>query len=137
MIEVRNRPSGDGRTAKQTKSRAEIEKLLGIGVKPGTSNQLAANDEQLGRSLIKMAVEEKWEVPPWTDTLKPMVVRIWFGGGGKVVNYKLERSSGDAKADRSILSAASRVGSIPGLPLAFIDKYKNQGIPCQFTVRPH
>ena len=137
VIEVKTAPSGDGRTAKQNMSKAEIEKLLGIGIKPGTSNQLAANDEQLGRSLIKMAVEDKWEVPPWTDTLKPMVVRIWFGGGGKVVNYRLEKSSGDSKADRSILSAASRVGSIPGLPLAFIDKYKNQGIPCQFTVRPH
>ena len=73
----------------------------------------------------------------WTDTLKPMTVRIWFGGGGRVVNYKLEKSSGDAKADRSILSAASRVGSIPGLPPAFIDAFKSKGIPCQFTVRPH
>ena len=136
-IEVRNAPSGDGRTAKQNMSKAEIEKLLGMGVKPGTSNQLATSDAQLGYSLIKMAVEDKWEVPPWTDTLKPMTVRIWFGGGGRVVSYKLERSSGDAKADRSILSAASRVGAIPGLPPAFIDAFKSKGIPCQFTVRPH
>ena len=136
-IEVRNAPSGDGRTDRQNMSKAEIEKLLGVGVKPGTSNQLAASDEQLGFSLIKMTVESKWETPPWTDTLKPMTVRIWFGGGGRVVSYKLERSSGDAKADRSILSAASRVGAIPGLPPAFIEAYKNKGIPCQFTVRPH
>ena len=137
-IEVRNaKQSGDGRTDRQQLSKAEIEKLLGIGVKAGTSNQLATSDAQLGYSLIKMAVEDKWEVPPWTDTLKPMTVRIWFGGGGRVVNYKLEKSSGDAKADRSILSAASRVGAIPGLPPAFIEAYKNKGIPCQFTVRPH
>lgn len=136
-IEVKNRPSGDGRTAKKTLSDAEIQKLLNMGYKPGTSEQLAASDAQLGYSLIKMAVEDKWEVPPWTDTLKPMTVRIWFGGGGRVVNYKLEKSSGDAKADRSILSAASRVGAIPGLPPAFIDAYKTKGIPCQFTVRPH
>ena len=137
-IEVRNaKESGNGRTARQNMSKAEIEKLLGMGVKPGTSNQLATSDVQLGYSLIKMAVEDKWEVPPWTDTLKPMTVRIWFGGGGRVVNYKLERSSGDARADRSILSAASRVGAIPGLPPAFIEAYKNKGIPCQFTVRPH
>ena len=137
-IEVRNaKESGNGRTAKKTLSDAEIQKLLNMGYKPGTSEQLAASDAQLGYSLIKSAVEDKWEVPPWTDTLKPMTVRIWFGGGGRVVNYKLERSSGDAKADRSILSAASRVGAIPGLPPAFIEAYKSKGIPCQFTVRPH
>ena len=137
-IEVRNaKASGNGRTAKKTLSNAEIQKLLNMGYKPGTSEQLAASDAQLGYSLIKSAVEDKWEVPPWTDTLKPMTVRIWFGGGGRVVSYKLERSSGDAKADRSILSAASRVGAIPGLPPAFIEAYKSKGIPCQFTVRPH
>ena len=136
-IEVKNPPSDKGRTAPKTLSDTEIMKLLNMGYKPGTSEQLAASDAQLGYSLIKMAVEEKWEVPPWTDTLKPMTVRIWFGGGGRVVNYKLEKSSGDAKADRSILSAASRVGAIPGLPPAFIDAYKSKGIPCQFTVRPH
>lgn len=137
-IEVRNaKASGNGRTAKKTLSNAEIQKFLNMGYKPGTSEQLAASDAQLGYSLIKSAVEDKWEVPPWTDTLKPMTVRIWFGGGGRVVNYKLERSSGDAKADRSILSAASRVRAIPGLPPAFIEAYKSKGIPCQFTVRPH
>ena len=137
VIEVKNRPSGNGRTAKKTLSDAEIQKLLNEGYNPGTSEQLATSDLQLGYSLIKSAVEDKWEVPPWTDTLKPMTVRIWFGGGGRVVSYKLERSSGDAKADRSILSAASRVGAIPGLPPAFIEAYKSKGIPCQFTVRPH
>lgn len=137
-IEVRNaKASGNGRTARKTLSNAEIQKLLNMGYKPGTSEQLAASDAQLGYSLIKSAVEDRWEVPPWTDTLKPMTVRIWFGGGGRVVNYKLERSSGDAKADRSILAAASRVRAIPGLPPAFIEAYKSKGIPCQFTVRPH
>ena len=137
-IEVRTaKASGNGRTEKQPLSKAEIERLLGLGAKAGTSNQLATSDAQLGYSLIKMAVEEKWDVPPWTDTLKPMTLRIWFGGGGKVVNYKLEVSSGDPKADRSILSAASRVGLIPGLPPAFIDAFKAKGIPCKFTVRPH
>ena len=137
-IEVRNaKASGNGRTARKTLSNAEIQKLFNMGYKPGTSEQLAASDAQLGYSLIKSAVEDRWEVPPWTDTLKPMTVRIWFGGGGRVVNYKLERSSGDAKADRSILSAASRVRAIPGLPPAFIEAYKSKGIPCQFTVRPH
>ena len=136
-IEVRNaKESGDGRTARKTLSDAEIRKLLNMGYKPGTSEQLAASDAQLGYSLIKMAFEEKWEKPPWTDTMRPMTIRVWFGPGGRIVNYKLESSSGDAKADQSIKSAASRVGSVPGLPPAFIGKYRSSGVPVRFTVRP-
>ena len=136
-IEVKNaKESGDGRTAKKTLSDAEIQKLLNMGYKPGTSEQLATSDAQLGYSLIKMAFEEKWEKPPWTDTMRPMTIRVWFGPGGRIVNYKLESSSGDAKADQSIKSAASRVGSVQGLPPAFIDKYRSSGVPVRFTVKP-
>ena len=136
-IEVRNaRESGNGRTDRKTLSDAEIRKLLNAGYKPGTSTQLAANEEQLGYSLIKAAFEAKWNEPPWTDTLRPMVIRVWFGGGGRVVRYKLESSSGDPKADQSILTAASRVGTVPALPALFIDKYKSSGVPVRFTVKP-
>ena len=137
-IEVRNaKESGDGRTARKTFSDAEVMKLLNAGYKPGTSEQIATSELQLGYSLIKQTFEEKWDKPPWTDTLKPMTIRVWFGGGGKIVRYTLEKSSGDAKADQSIKSAASRVGSIPALPAAFIDKFKSSGVPVQFTVKPN
>ena len=136
-IEVKTaKESGNGRTAKKTLSDAEIQKLLNMGYKPGTSEQLATSDAQLGYSLIKMAFEEKWEKPPWTDTLRPMTIRVWFGPGGRITNYKLESSSGDAKADQSIKSAASRVGTVQGLPPAFIDKYRSSGVPVRFTVKP-
>ena len=126
----------NGRTDKKTLSDAEIRNLLNMGYKPGRSTNLAANEEQLGYSLIKAAFEAKWDKPPWTDTLKPMVIRVWFGGGGRIVNYKLEQSSGDARADQSIKSAASRVGAVSALPAAFIDKYKSSGVPVRFTVKP-
>lgn len=135
-ITISNAKSGNGRTDRKTLSNAEIQKLLNMGYKPGKSEQLAASDAQLGYSLIKMAFEEKWEKPPWTDTMRPMTIRVWFGNGGRIVNYKLESSSGDAKADQSIKSAASRVGSVPNLPTAFIDKYRSSGVPVRFTVKP-
>lgn len=135
-IEVRTAPSGNGRTARKTLSDAEIRRLLMQGYRPGASEQLAASELQLGYSLIKMAFEAKWDKPPWTDTLKPMTIRVWFGGGGRIVNFRLEASSGDARADQSIKSAAARVGSVPGLPSAFIEKYRSSGVPVRFTVRP-
>jgi len=126
----------NGRTDKKTLSDAEIQKLLNMGYKPGKSTNLAASEEQLGYSLIKSAFEAKWDQPPWTDTMKPMTIRVWFGNGGRVINYKLEASSGDARADQSIKSAASRVGAVPALPAAFIDKYRSSGVPIRFTVKP-
>ena len=136
-IEVRNaKESGDGRTSRKTLSDAEVMRLLNMGYKPGTSEQIATSELQLGYSLIKSALEAKWDKPPWTDTLRPMTIRVFFGNGGRLVNFRLEKSSGDAKADQSIKSAASRVGSIPALPSAFIEKFKAQGVPVEFTVKP-
>ena len=136
-IEVRSaKASGDGRTARKTLSDAVVMRRLNEDYKPGTSEQIATSELQLGYSLIKQTFEEKWDKPPWTDTLKPMTIRVWFGGGGRIVKYNLERSSGDRKADQSILSAASRVGAIPALPAAFVDKFKRSGVPVQFTVKP-
>ena len=133
---VITQPQPNGRTDRKTLSDAEIQKLLNMGYKPGRSTNLAANEEQLGYSLIKQAFEAKWDKPPWTDTLKPMVIRVWFGNGGKIVNFKLEQSSGDARADQSIKSAATRVGTVQALPAGFIDKYRSSGVPVRFTVMP-
>ena len=129
-------PQPNGRTDRKTLTDAEIQKLLNAGYKPGKSTNLAASEEQLCFSLIKQAFEEKWDKPPWTDTLRPMVIRVWFGGGGRIVNYKLEQSSGDLKADATIKSAASRVGVVRNLTAGFIEKYGKGGVPIRFTVTP-
>lgn len=123
----------NGRTDKRPPNWKE---LLNAGYKPGKTTNLAANEEQLGYSLIKQSFEAKWNKPPWTDTMKPMVIRVWFGNGGKIVNYRLVSSSGDARADQSIKSAAARVIAIPALPAGFIDKYRTSGVPVRFTVTP-
>jgi len=129
-------PSGNGRTDRKTLTDAQIRDLLNKGYRPGPSTNLAANEEQLGYSLIKRAFEEKWDQPPWTDTMKPMTIRVWFGAGGRVLRYNLEASSGDVRADQSIKSAAARVGAVSALPAAFIDKYRSSGVPIRFTVKP-
>ena len=134
---VKNQPSGDGRTDRKTLSNAEIQKLLNAGYKPGKTEQLAASEEQLGYSLIKQAFERKWDKPPWTDTLKPMTIRVWFGPGGKITRCRLESSSGDRRADQSIITAADRVGTVMNLPRGFIEKYKSSGVPVRFTVKPN
>ena len=132
----RRRVRPNGRTSKKTLTDAEIQKGLNIGYKQGRTGCLAAGERQLGYSLIKAALEAKWDRPAWKDSLRPMVVRIWFGNGGRIVDYKLESGSGDVQTDQSIKSAVTRVGSIPMLPRAFIEKYKNDGVPVRFVVKP-
>ena len=135
-IEVKEVPSGNGRTDRKTLTDQQIRDLLNKGYKPGTKTQLATSEMQLCLSLIKQAFYDKWDRPPWTDTLRPMVVRVWFGAGGRVINYKLEQGSGDAHADATIMQAARRVGSVPGLTPDFLAQYRTSGIPVRFTVTP-
>lgn len=135
-IEVTQVPSGNGRTERKTLSDQQIRDLLNKGYKPGTTTQLASSEMQLCLSLIKQAFESRWDRPPWTESLRPMVVRVWFGAGGRVLNFKLESSSGDAAADRTIVTAARLVGSVRGLTPDFISKYRTSGIPVRFTVTP-
>ena len=137
IVKEPTKPQPNGRTDKKTLTDAEIAKLLNQGYKPGKSTNLASNAEQLAYSLIKEAFERKWDVPPWTDTLKPMTIRVWFGGGGRIVAHKIEKSSGDIRADQSLKAAAERVGAIPALAPEFIEKYRKNGVPVQFTVKPH
>lgn len=135
-IEVKEVPSGNGRTERKTLSDKEIRDLLNKGYKPGTKTQLATSEMQLCLSLIKDAFYAKWDRPAWTASLRPMVVRVWFGAGGRVINFKLEQGSGDAQADASIMQAARLVGSVRGLTPDFISTYRTSGIPIRFTVTP-
>ena len=130
-------PQPNGRTDRKTLTDAEIQKLLNAGYRPGSTTNLAASEEQRCLSLIKQAFEEKWDKPPWTDTLRPMIIRVKFGGGGAITSFKLEQSSGDPKADDTIRSAAARVRAVPGLTSSFIEQYGRSGVPIRFTVTPN
>lgn len=133
-IIVKNQPSGNGKTDKQNMSEDQIRKLLNQGYKPGTSTQLAANEEQRCISLIREAFYAKWNRPPWTADLKEMHLKVRFGDGGRVLGYQLEKRSGDPKADATVLQAAALVSSVPGLSLDFLTK--NPSVTIRFKVTP-
>lgn len=137
IVKEPTKPQPNGRTDKKTLSDAEIAKLLNQGYKPGKSTNLASNAEQLAYSLIKEAFERKWDVPPWTDTLKPMTIRVWFGPGGKIEHVMFVARSGDNRADKSLEDAAARVGAIPALDPEFIEKHRKNGVLLNFKVEPH
>ena len=133
-IVVKNQPSGNGKTDKQNMSEAEIRKRLNEGYKPGTSNQLTESEAQRCISLIRSAFYAKWNRPPWTADLKEMHLKVKFGDNGRVLGYQMEKSSGDAKADATVLQAAALVPSVPGLSLDFLTK--NPTVTIRFKVTP-
>ena len=128
--------SGNGRTERQTMSRAEIEKLLGAGYKPGTKTQLATSDLQLGVSLVKMALEEKWEkVQPKVGRSGTVVLSCRLNSSGGLIQVRIERTCGDALSDQAVLSVARQISSIASLPEKFVSQFMRETLTIRYEVQ--
>ena len=116
-------PAGKGTSRDKPLSQAEIMKALAAGAKFGASNQLAANEEQRCVSLISRRFYECWTDFNWSENLRPVLLAVKFGGGGKILGYRIVQSSGDAKVDQSVLAAAKRADHVSGLSAEFLKRY--------------
>ena len=131
-----NLPSGNGRTDRRTMSPEELARMLRAGYRPGAANQIANSELQLCLSLIKTAFYEKWtDRPAWTADLRKMQLEVRFGVGGRVMGYRMVQSSGDVAADNTVLRAASRVHTIPGLSVDFLKSHST--VTVEFEVKPN
>jgi len=126
---VKNVPKNIPRTGKGTAkekplSADEILKALNAGARYGASNQLAANEFQRCISLVAAALKRHWtEEFQWNESLQSVHLELHLGAGGRILNAKIVRSSGDAQVDRSVVMAAKNTGSVPGLSPAFLEQY--------------
>jgi TonB family protein len=114
---------GKGTARDKPLSQAEIMKALAAGAKYGASNQLASSEEQRCVSLISRRFYECWTDFNWHEGLRPVLLTVRFGGGGKIIGYRIVQSSGDAKVDQSVLAAAKRADHVSGLSAEFLQKY--------------
>ena len=136
-IEVKGaKASGNGKTARQTMTKAEIERMLNSGVRPGTENRLAGSEEQRCLSLIQMAIEDRW------DAMKPkvgrdgtVVLQVRFNSAGGFSEVRLQSGCGDALSDQAALSVARAVTSIRGLSAEFIAKFRREPLTVRYNVR--
>ena len=134
-IEVKNVPSGDGRTAKKTLTDAQIRDLLNKGYKPGTSEQLATSEEQRCQSLIRMAIERKWsQLAPRIGNNGTVLLSVQFNSSGGLINVRLAKSCGDKLSDDAALLVARSVSAIPGLSPEFISKYRREPLLLNYKV---
>ena len=134
-IEVKNAPSGDGRTTKKTLTDAQIRDLLNKGYKPGTSEQLATSEMQRCLSLIQMAIKDKWErLSPKIGNNGTVLLSVQFNSSGGLVNVRLAKSCGDRLSDEAALSVARSVSAIPGLSDEFKSRFRRESLTIRYYV---
>ena len=121
---ARRKPANGPRTDKKM-SQAEIAKWLALGARPGTTNQLAPNEESRCIGVIANAIQREWarETFNWNASLAPIQVSLRLGAGGRVLGFSILKGSGDAAVDRTAQNALSRVKSILGLSADFIASF--------------
>jgi len=136
-IEVPNaQASADGRTARQTMSQAEILRKLNEGYRPGTENRIATSVEQRCLSLIRTALNEKWDaVSPKVGRAGTVLLSVRFNSSGGMIDVRISQSCGDAMSDAAALTVARQVSSIPGLDPVFIAQYRREPLTIRYSVR--
>lgn len=135
-IEVKDaRESGDGRTARQTMTPAQVKALLNLGHRPGTKNQLAPNEMSRCVSLIEMAIEDRWNVlQPKIGRTGVVQLSVRLNSAGGLVDVRLVRGCGDQTSDQAALSVARAVSSIRGLSREFIAKHSQEALVLNYKV---
>lgn len=137
-IEVKNaKESGNGRTARQTRSRAEIERLLRQGYRPGTETRLASSEKQRCLSLIEMVLRDRWgALGAEKNARVGVIVSLSFqlNSAGGLVNVRLAKGCGDVRTDQTALAVARTVTSIPGLSADFIAEFSKNSIILNYKV---
>ena len=128
------KPVTNGRTGKKTLSDAEIQKRLMQGYKPGRTEQLATSEEQRCVSLIYQAFYERWEAPAYSSSLRDIVLEVTFDMNGRVADWRIKSSSGEAAADATVKRAAALVKQVYGLSDSFLRA--NKKVDVRFTVKP-
>ena len=110
----------------------EIRRMLLMGAREGTKNQMPDNELSLYYSLLQRRFYDRWDQPAWSPNLRRAVLHVQFDRGGRVTGYKLVESSGDPQVDSSIRAAAARVQFVPGLSADFLRTHSI--VPIAFEV---
>lgn len=106
-------------------TRAEIQKALHDGARPGARNVLPDNEISRCVVLIRSAMYEAWNQPGAAESgPRPTLLEIRLNNAGRLVSYKIAQSSGSAYFDQTVLKAAATVAPIRGLSAEFLKQFE-------------
>ncbi|MBP5791841.1 MAG: energy transducer TonB [Kiritimatiellae bacterium] len=129
-------PQPNGKTGPKRLTDEEIKRLLNQGYKPGTTEQIAPNEESRCLGLVKLGMDEKWrEISPQIGKEGVVKISIRFDKGGRIVSSAIKASCGDSVSDAAALKVVRSVGSVRGLSSMFLDKYSKESITLLYSVR--
>ena len=135
-IKVPDKPSGNGKTAKQTMTEDQIRKLLSQGYTPGKTTQLATSTMQLCLSRIQMAINARWaQVNPRIGAEGYVLIAVRFNASGQMVNCRLSESCGDKTSDSAALTVVRSVAPIAGLDKEFLREFGKQDLIIRYKVQ--
>ena len=113
----------------QTKlSAEEIARRLKEGARAGKTDSLEPGEEQKNFNKIQKALYDAWIQPPRTEAARCPVGTITFDKFGNITSRRLERSSGNAALDQSVIAAMGRVQRVNGLTARFLAQYTSISI---------
>jgi TonB family protein len=111
-------------------------KRLNQGYVPGKSEQLATSESQRCASLIKMALDKRWQqLSPSVDTEGVVILSAQFTDAGRLINCRIVQSCGSKMSDRAALSVASTVGIVYGLSPEFIASSRKEPVKIVYRVQ--
>jgi len=115
-------------------SAKEIDRLLKMGAEASTVTSIPGEDQRQ-RLLVKRVLDENWAPPSKADAGNAVaVVRLWFGDGGRITKWQIERRSNVPMLDDSVTRLLENVRRIPGLTQDFINQYRLRGFSAEFKV---
>jgi len=134
-IKVSDKPSGNGRTERQTMTEAQIRKLLSDGYVPSSKTQIATSTMQLCLSKIQMAINARWaQVNPRIGKEGYVLIAVRFNSAGQMVNCRLSESCDDKVSDSAALTVVRSVGPIAGLDKEFLREFGKQDLVIRYKV---
>lgn len=134
-IKVPDKPSGNGRTERQTMTEDQIRKLLSDGYVPSSKTQVATSTMQLCLSRIQMAINARWsKVHPRIGAEGYVLISVRFNSAGQMVNCRLSESCGDKVSDSAALTVVRSVGPIAGLDKDFLREFGKQDLIIRYKV---
>lgn len=130
-------PPRNGKTGPRTLSDAEIARLLSLGAKVGSYEQVSSNEEAISLGALKSAMDARWaQLAPQVGRDGDVEITIRFDASTRrIASCSLSRSSGDATTDAAAMNVVRSLGVVRGITSGFAKKYSGESITIRYHVK--
>lgn len=126
------RRKSDGKPSQRQLSQEEIRKLLAKGARAGDHTSIPGDDTRYFE-IVRQTLYKAWAQPSAEEVGDAVAeVSIRLRRDGQIIDRNMERESGNAVMDASVMEAVNSVQRITGLSSAFL--IRHEAITVSFKV---